>query len=177
MIKKKIPAHYVDNAALQKALIEWKKQCVLATKTGKEWPRPSDYIGSCILKICSELSSRYNFVLYSYKDEMVSDGIESCINAIKNFNPRKGKAFDYLTMVAFRAFQRRILIERKQQYVKSKNFVYTYTLANLNGQIHEGGIDNEYTNKVIDEYESKHLTSEPKKPKVMHRKLIRGRNV
>jgi len=165
--KTKKKAHYVDGAALTAALVDWKKACKKADQEGVIRPRPSEFIGACVIKICTELAGRYNFAQYSYRDEFISDGIEACINAIKNFNPAKGKAFDYLTMVAFRANQRRILIERKQSYIKHKNYVHRYTMANIDGQIHEGGIDNEYTSKVIDDYEAKHiLTKTEKKPKM-----------
>ena len=32
---------------------------------------------------------RPNFINYAFKDDMISDGIENCIQYIKNFNPEK----------------------------------------------------------------------------------------
>lgn len=164
MIKKKKPVNYINNDDLVKAILDWQFKCRDADQIGKEWPRQSDYIGRCIMQICNGLASRYNFANYSYRDEFVDDGIEACVNAIKSFNIEKtNKAFVYLTMVAFRAFQRRIIFERKQNAVKHKNFQHNFTLAALDGRLVDSGMQpNEYSNRVIDEYETKHM--QPKAP-------------
>lgn len=176
MIKKKI-VHYINNQDLVKAILDWQSKCKVAREQDKEIPQIPNYIGECIIKICKGLGSRYNFQNYSFRDEMESDGIEKCLNAIKNFDIAKtNQAFAYLTMVAFKAYQYRILVERKQQYVKHKHYVHHYTVADVNGMIHEG-TDNEYTNKVIEEYERKHLNKEEvKKTKYTSDDVFHGRH-
>ncbi len=114
-------AHYVDNAKFLQAMKDWKEQCKDAEEAGDETPRISDYIGECFLKIANGLSYRPNFINYTYKQEMISDGIENCLQYIHNFNPEKSKnPFAYFTQIIYYAFIRRIQKEKKQTHVKHK---------------------------------------------------------
>ena len=52
---------------------------------------------------------------------MISDGIENCLQYVKNFNPEKSKnPFAYFTQIIYYAFLRRIQKEKKQTHVKNK---------------------------------------------------------
>jgi len=114
--------HYVNNADLYAALKAHRKAVKRAEKDGLDHPILPRYVGECIVLICNKLSTRYNFAGYSYREEMVGDGIENCVQAAKNFDPTKSEyPFTYFTVVAFNAFVRRIGKEKKQQYVKHKN--------------------------------------------------------
>lgn len=98
--------------------------CERARLDGGAVPRPNNYIGRCIMKICNGLSLDWHFREYSqhWKEDMVCDAVENCCAAIDNFNPEKSNnAFGYFTQIAYNAFLRRIDKERKQQYVKHKN--------------------------------------------------------
>ena len=113
--------HYVDNAKFLQAMKDWKEQCKDAEEAGDEIPRISDYIGECFLKIANGLSYRPNFINYTYRQEMISDGIENCLQYIHNFNPEKSKnPFAYFTQIIYYAFIRRINKEKKQTHVKNK---------------------------------------------------------
>ena len=113
--------HYVDNAKFLQAMKDWKEQCKDAEEAGDETPRISDYIGECFLKIANGLSFRPNFINYTYKQEMISDGIENCLQYIHNFNPEKSKnPFAYFTQIIYYAFIRRIQKEKKQTHTKHK---------------------------------------------------------
>ena len=113
--------HYVDNAKFLQAMKDWKEQCKDAEEAGDEVPRISDYIGECFLKIANGLSFRPNFINYTYKQEMISDGIENCLQYIHNFNPEKSKnPFAYFTQIIYYAFIRRIQKEKKQTHTKHK---------------------------------------------------------
>ena len=118
---KKKGVHYVDNAKFLEAMKEWKDQCRDAEETGDEKPRISNYIGECFLKIANGLSYRPNFINYSYRQEMISDGIENCLQYIHNFDPDKSKnPFSYFTQIIYYAFIRRIQKEKKQTHTKHK---------------------------------------------------------
>ena len=118
---KKKSVHYVDNAKFLEAMKEWKDQCKDAEEAGDEKPRISNYIGECFLKIANGLSYRPNFINYSYKQEMISDGIENCLQYIHNFDPDKSKnPFSYFTQIIYYAFIRRIQKEKKQAHIKNK---------------------------------------------------------
>ena len=67
------------------------------------------------------MSYRPNFINYTYRDDMISDGIENCLQYMNNFNPKKSNnPFAYFTQIIYYAFIRRIQKEKKQQDVKAK---------------------------------------------------------
>ena len=90
----------------------------------------SEYLGECFMKIAQRLSFRPNFINYAFKDDMISDGIENCIQYIKNFNPEKSSnPFAYFTQIIYYAFIRRIQKEKKQLYIKYKTMESTPSLS------------------------------------------------
>ena len=118
MRKAKDKAHYVDNKKFLQAMKEYKQECIDAEETD-DVPVISNYIGECFLKIAQGLSYRPNFINYTYRDEMIADGIENCLQYIHNFNPDKSKnPFAYFTQIIYYAFLRRIAKEKKQSHVK-----------------------------------------------------------
>ena len=149
-------AHYVDNKRFHQAMIEWKEKCKDAEEAGDDVPRISDYIGECFLKIANGLSYRPNFINYTYRQEMISDGIENCLQYIHNFDPDKsGNPFSYFTQIIFYAFLRRIKKEKKQTYVKQKLIAEMDVDAFM-----EAGEDGEGTNQYI-EYMKKNQQLDP----------------
>lgn len=119
MEKKK--QHYLDNKEFLSALVEYKKSVAKAEANGLEKPRVNNYIGECFLKIATHLSYRPNFINYMYKDDMICDGIENCIQYVDNFDPEKSKnPFAYFTQIVFYAFLRRIAKEKRQMDIKDK---------------------------------------------------------
>jgi hypothetical protein len=119
--EKKAPAHYVDNKKFYEALVEHRRGIDEAKVKGVEPPRVSEYIGECFLKIATHLSYKANFINYTYKDDMISDGIENCLTAVAKFDPARGtNPFAYYTQITFFAFVRRIQKEKKQQATKYK---------------------------------------------------------
>ena len=115
------PEHYVNNKEFTAAIAEHNYAVKQAIKDGKEPPRVSEYIGECIYKIATRLSTKPNFINYSYRDEMICDGIENCLQYINNFNPEKSQnAFAYITQIIYYAFLRRIQKEKKQTELKQK---------------------------------------------------------
>jgi hypothetical protein len=117
----KTTKHYVNNADFLSALIDYRDKCAIAKKDGKEDPQIPNYIGECFYKIADHLSRKPNFISYSFRDEMISDGIENCLMYFRNFDPDKSKnPFAYFTQIIYYAFLRRIMKEKKQLYVKYK---------------------------------------------------------
>ena len=116
MAKKK-SVHYVDNKKFLQAMIDWRE----TWPDEENIPPVTNYIGECFLKIATHLSYRPNFINYTYRDEMISDGIENCLQYVKNFNPEKSKnPFAYFTQIIYYAFLRRIAKEKKQSHIKNK---------------------------------------------------------
>ena len=115
--KAKDKPHYVDNKKFLQAMIDWRE----TWPDEENIPPVTNYIGDCFLKIATHLSYRPNFINYTYRDEMISDGIENCLQYVKNFNPEKSKnPFAYFTQIIYYAFLRRIQKEKKQTHVKNK---------------------------------------------------------
>ena len=118
--KKKKP-HYVNNKQFLEAMIEWKAAVAEAEENDEPRPQVTNYIGECFLKIANHLSYRPNFINYTYRDEMISDGIENCLQYMSNFDPEKSKnPFAYFTQIIYFAFIRRITKEKKQSKIKDK---------------------------------------------------------
>ena len=114
-------AHYGDNKILYATMIEYKDKVNEAEAVDDPKPPIPDIVGSALLKIANRLSTKPNFINYTFREEMVSDGIENCINYIDNFDPEKSKnPFAYFTQIIYYAFLRRIQKEKKQLYIKHK---------------------------------------------------------
>ena len=113
--------HYVDNKVFLQAMIEYKDKCEKAEKRKRKKPPVTNYIGECFLKIANHLSYRPNFINYTFRDDMISDGIENCLQYLDNFNPAKSNnPFAYFTQIIYYAFVRRIQKEKKQVTIKQK---------------------------------------------------------
>ena len=121
MAKRKRSEHYVNNKEFLAALIKLREDREIAEIRGKEKPRIPRYIGECFLKIATHLSFKPNFVNYMFKEDMISDGIENCVQYIHNFNPEKSRnPFAYFTQIIHYAFLRRIQREKRQLEIKNK---------------------------------------------------------
>ena len=113
--------HYVNNKEFLEALVNYRAKCQRAEEAGEPRPVIPRYIGECFLKIANHLSYKPNFVNYMFREDMISDGIENCVQYIKNFNPEKSSnPFAYFTQIIHYAFLRRIQKEKRQMDIKGK---------------------------------------------------------
>ena len=114
-------SHYVDNKKFLAALIDYKTSIDAAKEKNEQIPQVPRYIGECFIKIATHLSYKSNFINYTFKDDMVSDGIENCLTAATKFDPAKSSnPFAYYTQIIYFAFIRRIQKEKKHQATKYK---------------------------------------------------------
>ena len=121
MAKRKRSEHYVNNKEFLAALIRYREDVEIAKLQDKTKPVIPRYICECFLKIANHLSFKPNFVNYMFKEDMISDGIENCVQYIHNFNPEKSKnPFAYFTQIIHYAFLRRIQREKRQLEIKNK---------------------------------------------------------
>ena len=121
MVHKKRSEHYVNNKEFLAALIKYREDKEIAEIQGKPKPPIPRYIGECFLKIANHLSFKPNFVNYMFKEDMISDGIENCVQYIHNFYPEKSQnPFAYFTQIIHYAFLRRIQREKRQLEIKNK---------------------------------------------------------
>ena len=118
---KKKSEHYVNNKEFLEALIVYRSKVEHAKENDLPKPRITNYLGECFLKIATHLSYKPNFVNYMFREDMISDGIENCVQYIKNFNPEKSSnPFAYFTQIIHYAFLRRIQKEKRQMDIRSK---------------------------------------------------------
>jgi hypothetical protein len=121
MTKRRRSEHYVNNKEFLAALIAYRENVELAKLRGEPKPKITNYIGECFLKIATHLSYKTNFINYIFIDDMISDGIENCVQYIHNFDPQKSQnPFAYFTQIIHYAFLRRIQREKRQLEIKNK---------------------------------------------------------
>jgi len=139
--------HYVNNKEFLAAMTEYTKNVNRAKRNKQPKPPVTDYIGSCFLKIANHLSYRPNFINYTFRDDMISDGIENCLQYLDNFNPRKSKnPFAYFTQIIYYAFIRRIQKEKKQVTIKNR----LITESNYDDMTLQPGEDKEFKNQFTE---------------------------
>ena len=161
MKKAKEKPHYVDNKKFLEAMIEYRDRCEKAKNRNRKKPDVTNYIGECFLKIANHLSYRPNFINYTFRDDMISDGIENCLQYMDNFNPDKSKnPFAYFTQIIYYAFIRRIQNEKKQIQIKSK-LIANAGVENMMDQLQ--GDDQQYQSQLLDFLQRNLKEEEPTK--------------
>ena len=162
-LKAKQKPHYVDNKKFLVAMTEWRLKYDKAEKAKRKQPAVTNYIGECFLKIANHLSYRPNFINYTYRDDMISDGIENCLQYMSNFNPEKSNnPFAYFTQIIYYVFIRRIQKEKKQQDVKAKLIANSGAEMMMDSLV---GDDAQYKNQMLDFLQKNVKESEPKEIK------------
>ena len=143
--------NYIDNKVFYEEMVEYKKNLEQARNEGLPDPPATEFMGKCFLDIANGLSYRPNFINYTYKEEMIADGIENCLQYCSNFNPDASKnPFSYFTQIIYYAFVRRIEKEKKQTYIKSKlamKMIDEKTLAEYSDQ--DNGDSKQYLENLV----------------------------
>lgn len=125
-IDPKNPNYYLDKDAMRDALREHRDKCIQAEAEGKELPQVSEYLGSCFLSIAKGLGMKHNFRRYSFVNDMIMDGVMTCLKYVRSFDPDKISSrtnkpvspLSYFTQVCWYAFINRINEEEDQAAVK-----------------------------------------------------------
>ena len=160
-MKAKNKPHYVDNKKFLQAMTDWRLKYDKAKDKNRKPPKVTNYIGECFLKIANHLSYRPNFINYTYRDDMISDGIENCLQYMNNFDPDKSdNPFAYFTQIIYYAFIRRIQKEKKQMQVKAK-IIANAGVENMMDQLE--GDDAQYQSQMLDFLQRNSKEEEPKK--------------
>lgn len=127
--KKRLTHNYIDDEKFYEEMKKYISECrkidekneSLSEEKVLDYPIIPDYIGECIFNIAENLAKKGNFSGYTFRDDMIGDGIENCVKYIRNFNPDKyDKPFAYFTQICFYAFIRRIETEKKQKILVYK---------------------------------------------------------
>ena len=173
--------NYVNNAQLYQEMVEHRQRVQDSKSNSLPAPQVSKYIGESILLIANRLSLKPNFVNYSYREEMICDGIENCLMYLDNFNPDKSNnPFAYFTQIIYFAFIRRIQKEKKQLYIKHKSLENSLIFDTLSdhGEFDEMDVhinvldfDNENRSEFVKNFEN-NLAVKRKKAKKGLEKLM-----
>ena len=183
--------HYVNNEKFNQEMKIFRAGVIKSKEEGTERPRVPEYIGECLFKIATHLARKPNFANYTFKEDMVSDGVENCLLYIDNFDPDKSSnPFAYFTQIIYYAFLRRIQKEKKHLYIKYKsmenevinqlieNNGEEYVTGHLNGAMHDS-YSEEFISDFIKTFEvnkktktDKAATSKAKSAKVPKKKSV-----
>ena len=121
-MKNQKKTHYVNNGDFLDAMVTYRTLVLESKEVSGPRPQMPNYIGECFIKIATHLSYKPNFINYTFREDMIADGIENCIQYVDNFDPAKSKnPFAYFTQIIYFAFLRRIQKEKKQLYIKYKS--------------------------------------------------------
>jgi DNA-directed RNA polymerase specialized sigma subunit len=153
-------------------MVEYRMLVEKAKEEKKDKPPVTDYIGGCFLKIANHLSYRPNFINYTFRDDMISDGIENCLQYLNNFDPSKSNnPFAYFTQIIYYAFVRRIQKEKKQVIIKHK----ILTDSNFDDMTLQPGDDREFKNQFTEFLKKNTVVEEPVSKKPKKRKQRKGK--
>ena len=160
--------HYVDNEKFFKEIKKWKQRVIDAREVDEPDPPSTEYMGECFLKISENLAWRPNFINYTFRDDLVSDGIENCLLYAHNFLPEKSKnPFSYFTQIIHHAYIRRITKEKKQMHIKYRIIEEEQLKEQLESTIEDianHSLAKQYK-KYIDSHEKYAVNPQPKKTK------------
>jgi hypothetical protein len=135
------------------------------TKGGEQNLEIPRYLADCIIKIANHLSYRYNFIGYSFRDEMIADGIFACTRGFFSFSPEISPyIFSYFTRACFYAAVARIKKEGDQTKIKGK-IINNLDVENIISQEQDNG---EHCAELIEYMKiSRDFKMRPEKPKLV----------
>ena len=103
---------YIKNADLLTEIVEFKKA-----------GRASENLGKMLLSIAKNFSSKGNFSGYTWRSDMVSEAVLTCLKYLKNFDPnRSNNAFAYITQICNNSFKAYIKTQNKHSRIKDMCF-------------------------------------------------------
>ena len=106
--KEKKLKHYVDTKKLEESIAQYYKDSII-----------TDDLALALYNIAHRVAYMPNFMNYSWREEMIGDGMIKEFTALKNkkYNPKYGRAFSYFTQIVFHSFCNRIKKENKAHEV------------------------------------------------------------
>lgn len=102
--------NYLSNSEILPEIIQYKETGIASEKYGE-----------IILAIATGLAQKPNFIGYSWKDDMISFAVLTCLKYSKGFNPEKyNNPFAYLTTICYNAFQAYLNTQKKHSTIKDE---------------------------------------------------------
>ena len=79
----------------------------------------SESLGKMLLSISTHYSTKSNFSGYTWKQDMISESVFTCVKYLKNFKPEKStNAFAYVTQIIKNSFKLYITDQKKHSKIK-----------------------------------------------------------
>lgn len=104
---------YLSNKAFYKELMACQKKGVM-----------SNALGKMFILLANKYSSHWRFSQYTYRDELVGNGIKACCEAFMKFNCKKShNAFAFYTMCIHNAFLQILNREKRHQRIRDQLLV------------------------------------------------------
>ena len=112
---------YVNGKELTEELRVYRATYLKSVELGEEKPPVSEVIGGAFVQIATRLSNSYNFIGYTYRDEMIGDGIIKCLNKVHRFDPEVSEnSFAFFSQICWNAAINRIKEEQKESSIKAR---------------------------------------------------------
>jgi len=113
--------HYINGKEMYDLLVIYNKEYLTAIEQGLDKPPVSPKLAQCFVQIATRLANSWNFSGYTYKDEMIADGIIKCLDKVHRFDPAiSEQSFSFFTQICWNAAIGRIKIEQHQTSVKAR---------------------------------------------------------
>jgi len=112
--------YYVTNGELLPEIIKYKESGIM-----------SEELGIMITDIAQNYSKKGSFFGYTWRDDMISEAILTCVKYLHNFNPDKQKTpnpFAYITIICHRAFVNYIKKQKRHSSIKDICYKNEYML-------------------------------------------------
>ena len=152
--------YYIDPAAFTKEIVAYREHCAAFKELGNPTPKIPSGIAEKLTLLARRLSFSPKFRNYTYRDEMIQDGLEDCIRYFHNFNPTKGSPFSYFTQILYYAYVGRIQTEKKQKYIHHKMIKRSMPVEGIaaynDGEDGDHSIEIEFDQENIDDFISKY---------------------
>lgn len=160
-------ANYCDKVTFLEDIKAYRER----KKTNPDEPIP-DYSAKSIMLISEKLANRPNFIGYSYRSDMISDGIYTCLKYFDSFDPNHSAAnpFGYFSQICYFAFLQRLAKEKKQSSIKSKIIAQMpFDLFDVQDQDVDEDFRNSYT-QFLQEHNTEEPSIKVKKPRKSKKK-------
>lgn len=116
-------ADYINNKEFGIQLTEHRINWLKSKEDETEPPIVPDAIAATFLMLAKKLATRYNFSGYTWRDDMVSDAVISCLKSAHKFDINVStQSFSYFSLLCWRAFTDLIKQEKEHAYVRAKMF-------------------------------------------------------
>ena len=132
--QKRGDVHYVNNKEFTLALDKYARECKEASEKGEERPVMSRYLGDCVIKMANRLASTPRFYGYTFKDEMIQNGILGAVKYMYRFDgDRFDNGFAYVTQILFSHMIQTIKAE-KRKYETSLKMIQEMEASHLDNE-------------------------------------------